>query len=215
MYIFDLLKKITKVNDSLRSLKTSIVSSNEEGSEDIENTTLKNNSLVYICNKNIDKLDESITKTSNIKESISNSSILFSKVLEDSDNHYMIMKNVSEVYQFSELLSYSGQKFKHNDDYIPFISKENINGKEVYLFNSMISSDNSYNNVIIYKTTLNENGSFSHESLPFISNNGFYKFMINLELEKVSNTDTNTKYRINDKNGLITVICYQNSIWEG
>ena len=113
-------------------------------------------------------------------------------------------------------MSYTNQYFKFNNNNVKFIEKININNKDIMLFNSMISSDKyTRNQVIIYKTYINDNGIFKHEMIPFIENNGFYYFNIKIELEKIESLDSEvSKYKIKDKNEYITCIAYQNSIWE-
>lgn len=215
MYIFDILKKIINIDENVSILKNKIIKS-LEGSEEINEIELQIPTITDIISSNIETNNQSLSNINNIKNSINMYNNLLNSIYTENDLNYNTAKDISEIYQFTQLMSYTNQYFKFNNNNVKFIEKININNKDIMLFNSMISSDKyTRNQVIIYKTYINDNGIFKHEMIPFIENNGFYYFNIKIELEKIESLDSEvSKYKIKDKNEYITCIAYQNSIWE-
>lgn len=215
MYIFNILKQILNINESLSILKNKIIR-NVEGGYNIEDINLEIPTIVQICNDSVSINQRSSNTINDIKNSINTYNVLLNTIYNETNLNYDVIKNVSEIYQFKNLMSYTNQNFKSNNKNINYISKVNVNNKEILLFNSMISSEKyTRNQILIYKTSINENGLFKHEIIPFIENSGYYHFNINIELEKLESIDSSfVKYKIKDTNGYITCIAYQNSIWE-
>lgn len=216
MYIFNILKKIILINDHIDIIKNKILN-NFQGSEEIEDTNLEIPTIVDIYNSNIESYDNTKKVINDMKNSINTYNTLISTVYnEENDINYKTVKNIKEIYQFTKLMSYYGQSFKYDNNVINFIDYIDLNDKKKIIFNSMISSVKyTRNQVIIYKTFINDDGVFENRVIPFIEKDGFYHFFINIELEKLNSLESNiSKYKIIDKNDYITCIAYQNSIWE-
>lgn len=211
MYIFKLLDKISEFNDKFNRFINGIINTgNINEDENIDNTELNTESIVKINNDSIeiskelnDKLDLYLNQI-NMHNSIQNS------IRDNTDNiHLNIVNDISEVYQFNNLLSYGSQLFIKDGEKVQYLEKINIDDKDMILFNTMISSKYPSNKVVFYSTTL-ENGVFKNRIIPAIVHNGWYYISVKIELVKIddmSTSDINT-YDIIDKNGYITAIAY-------
>lgn len=216
MYIFDILKKILNINENLSILKNKIIKKDIERGDEIDDINLEIPTIVQICNSSVDINQQSSKVINDIKNSVNIYNTLLNTIYNETNLNYNVVKNISEIYQFTNLMSYTQQKFKSDDNIINYISKININDKEIIVFNTMLSSEKyTTNQILIYSTKIDENGMFKHELVPFIENDGFYHFNINIDLEKIESIDSSiSKYKIKDNNSYITCIAYQNSIWE-
>ena len=202
MYIFDILKKLKTLNSSFNSIMKYIYNI---PTESIEDKTISGLSI-----NNFNGLKETITDISEFLDSQENRTN-DNKVIIDNDIHQLLIKDVSEIYQYKNLLSYATQKFidKRNNEEVPYIIKHQFDdNNSSILFNTGISTDTDPSKVLIYSTTIDNNGVFKNKDVPFVSVNGFYHINIKINLNKKNETSDTITYVVEDNNGYITAIAY-------